>query len=294
MLTEDCPVIVNISEWVARAYHDPQRYLERQATEVLLAAIGQSTSYGDKLYLKGGVLMGVVYSSPRQTADVDFTADFVPTDNIEDELRAALDPEFRRASARLGYPGLVCRVQRVRRRPRPDRFTEADFPALQMTIAYAERDTGPHRQLEQGNCPTVLKMEISFREPVHAVTLIRLDSPAGAGVHTYSLVDLIAEKIRALLQQGMRNRNRRQDIYDIDFLVRELPPDPAEKQDILTALLAKARARGIEPGPDSLADPEIRRRAGAEWHTLELELADLPDFEEAYGRVEAFYRALPW
>ena len=294
MSTEDDPYIVDISTWVEHARSDPQRYRERQATEVLLAAVGQSSFYGDKLYLKGGVLMGVVYRSPRQTADIDFTAGFPPSDAIEEELRAALNPELQRASARLGYPDLVCRVQRVERKPRPDRFTGADFPALNMTIAYAQRGTNAHRQLQQSHCPSVLKMEISFREPVYAVRLVRLGEGAPAGVRTYSLADLIAEKIRALLQQGIRHRYRRQDIYDVDFLIRELPPSPAEKHDILAALLTKARARHIEPHPESLADPEVRQRAKTDWQTLKLEIGDLPDFDEAHARVEAFYRSLPW
>jgi predicted nucleotidyltransferase component of viral defense system len=294
MSTEDEPYTVDIGAWVERARSDPQRYRERQATEVLLAAVGQSGPYGEKLYLKGGVLMGVVYRSPRQTADIDFTAEFPPSDDIEEQLRAALDPELRRASARLGYPDLVCRVQRVERRPRRDRFTDADFPALNMTIAHAERGTNAHEQLKQGLCPSVLKMEISFREPVHAVRLVHFGSGAPAGVRTYSLEDIIAEKLRALLQQDTRHRYRRQDIYDIDFLIRELPPGPAEKRDILDALLTKARARHIEPGPESLADPEVRRRAEADWHTLELELGDLPAFGDTFDRVEAFYRDLPW
>ena len=33
------------------------------------------TPPNDKLYLKGGNLMGLVYGSPRQTTDIDFTAD---------------------------------------------------------------------------------------------------------------------------------------------------------------------------------------------------------------------------
>ncbi|HYW75847.1 MAG TPA: hypothetical protein VFA48_04375, partial [Gammaproteobacteria bacterium] len=54
-----------------RARADAHLYLERQATEVLLTAVGESKAYGDSLYLKGGTLMGIVYRSQRQTADVD-------------------------------------------------------------------------------------------------------------------------------------------------------------------------------------------------------------------------------
>lgn len=293
-MSEDNTFTVDISAWVEHAHSDPQRYRERQATEVLLVAVGQSESYGDRLYLKGGILMGIVYQSPRQTVDIDFTAEFQPSDDIEDELRKALDPELMRASTRLGYPDLVLRVQRIERQPRPNHFTDAEFPALSMRIAYATRGTNAHKKLEEGLCPTVLKIDISFREPVHAIQFVRFDAGMPAGMRAYSLEDIIAEKLRALLQQGVRNRNRRQDIYDIDYLVRELSPSSADKRQILSALLTKARARNIEPGPESLADPDIRRRAGAEWHTLALEIGDLPDFADAFDRVETFYRGLPW
>lgn len=136
-MSEDNTFTVDISAWVEHARSDPQRYRERQATEVLLVAVGQSESYGDRLYLKGGILMGIVYQSPRQTVDIDFTAEFQPSDDIEDKLRKALDPELMRASTRLGYPDLVLRVQRIEREPRPNHFTDAEFPALRMTIAYA-------------------------------------------------------------------------------------------------------------------------------------------------------------
>jgi len=52
---------------------------------------------------------------------------------------------------------------------------------------------------------------------VSAIELVRLESRTR--LHTYSLVDLVSEKLRAILQQASRNRTRRQDVYDIDFLV---------------------------------------------------------------------------
>lgn len=61
----------------------------------------------------------------------------------------------------------------------------------------------------------------------------------------------------------------------------------------VAALLSKARARHIEPRLESFTDPKIRRRTEAEWHTLELENGDLPNFGEAYANVEAFCRGLP-
>ena len=44
----------------------------------------------------------------------------------------------------------------------------------------------------------------------------------------------------------------------------------------------------------SLECEEIKKRSAAEWDTMELEIGDLPDFEESYQRVANFYEQLPW
>jgi predicted nucleotidyltransferase component of viral defense system len=160
-------------------------------------------------------------------------------------------------------------------------------------VAYADRDTRNHERLKRGDCPEVLKVDVSYREPIYAVELIRLD--ADSSISAYSTTDVIAEKLRALLQQVSRGYpRRRQDVYDLAFLARRIPPDDAEKEEILRALKEKARARDIEPRADSLSDPEIRKRAEQDWDTLDLELTDLPPFEQEYRVVEDLYLSLPW
>ena len=72
MHNEEHP-IANIARWIDEAANDPAKYLERQATEILLVGVGKVEPYGGRIYLKGGVLMGIVYESPRQTADIDFS-----------------------------------------------------------------------------------------------------------------------------------------------------------------------------------------------------------------------------
>ena len=285
---------VDIHEWVERTHTDPQLYLERQATEILLTAIGQCQTYRDGLYLKGGMLMGIAYQSPRQTADLDFTARFAPQENIETALREELDRELRRAPARIGYPQIVCRVQSIRQQPRKNGFLEARFPALDMKIAYAERDSGQHRRLKKGECPDVLEMEISFNEPIYSVEFLTLSPEAKLGVNTYSLTDVIAEKLRALLQQEIRDRSRRQDIYDIDYLIKNVPLSDQDRHNILEALKLKARARDIEPTIEGFDSPALKERAGSNWASMGLELSELPDFNECFDSVATFYRSLPW
>ena len=284
-------VVVDIADWVKRAQADPQTYLERQATEVFLAALGLAPSYNDRVFLKGGILMGIRYHSPRQTADLDFTADLDPSEM--GDIRAELDTAMRRAAAILGYTDLICRVQTMRHRPSKRRFAGASFPALEVKIAYALRGSPQEGALHAGRCNTLLEADISFREPVDEIQIVRLGHD-GPEIAAYSLTDLIAEKLRALLQQPIRNRYRRQDVYDLAHLIETFSFGQDELRHLLEVFFAKCRSRDIEPSSGSLSDPEVIRRAKSEWNTLDLELGELPDFDERFGIVERFYRSLPW
>lgn len=283
---------VDIRPWIDRARRDPLAFVERQATEIVLTAIGSLPGYGSRIFLKGGILMAVVYESPRGTADLDFTTDLQPSLDLAGRLREELDRALPRAAARLGYPDLVLQVQTVRERPRPLGSPGTSFPALSVKIAYARRGQGDQR-LASGQAPHVIDLEVSFNEPVHAVEVIRL-GPHGATFSAYALTDLIAEKFRALLQQVGRNRYRRQDVYDIAHLATRFPPDDGERKAILDSFLAKCAARNIVPTAASISDPEVVARACAEWGTLAQEIGELPDFDMCLGKVEALYRSLPW
>src|SRR5579862_7098481 len=127
---DDDPRIVDIRSWIDRARRDPLAYTERQATEVVLAAVSSVPGYGSRIYLKGGVLMAVVYQSPRSTADLDFTTDLDASSDLPATLRAALDKVLPATAARLGYPDLVMRVQSVKERPRRFGTPDTSFPAL--------------------------------------------------------------------------------------------------------------------------------------------------------------------
>ncbi|WP_206245414.1 nucleotidyl transferase AbiEii/AbiGii toxin family protein [Novosphingobium terrae] len=288
-------VKVNIEEWVGKARKDPVAYLERQATEVFLASLGMAERFSKQIFLKGGILMGVVYESPRQTGDIDFTAISEPEPAIADELREALNQIFPRAAARLGYPDLRCAVQSCKYLPSMEKFAKATGPALKVKVGYASRGSLQEKAFERGKASSILEVDISFKEPVGAIQIVQLTDDIH--VSAYSLHDLITEKIRALLQQEQRNRNRRQDFYDIASLLRRFAFDDEEKARLHHLLLAKCAARTMNcptPEPDSLALPQVRGRALADWKTLELEVGELPDFDECFEIVDTFYRSLPW
>ena len=292
-MSEDAPRIVDIKSWVDRARRDPAAYVERQATEIVLSTIGSLPGYGNRIFLKGGILMAVVYQSPRGTADIDFTTDLAPSPDLPAELRAALNKELPRAAARLGFPDLVLQVQTVKEQPKPFKTADIQFPALYVTIAYAKRGSRAERHILNGQGQHVIELEISFNEPVHAIEVVRFGA-SGPSFSAYALTDLIAEKFRALLQQVTRNRYRRQDVYDIAYLAERFPPDEDERTEILTTFMAKCTARGISPTIDTLSHPDVSARARSEWNTLQQEIGEIPDFEECFATIETLYRSLPW
>lgn len=286
-------IAADISAWIEKAKADPQAYLERQVTEVFLAALAMTKPFANEIFLKGGILMGVVYQSPRQTGDVDFTAISEPSKEMAEALKAALNTAFPRAAAKLGYPDLRCNVQSSRYEPSAKMFAKATGPLLALRVGYARRNSAQERLFQAGAASNVLDVDIAFREPVNAIQIVQLGHE-GVTIRAYSLLDLIAEKLRALLQQPKRNRNRRQDVYDIASLLNKFTLDTGEKAALLDLLQEKCRARDIEPRLESLRHQEVRERAKKDWDTLGLELEELPDFDRCFELVDGFYRSLPW
>ena len=280
---------IDVTEWVDRVRADPVAHRQRQATELILNAVAIST-FNSRLYLKGGVLMGLAYDSPRQTADIDLTATFDLVESTLDEVREALNRAIARARVQLGYDLLLAQVQKVVRHPRnkPD----AQFPALQITVGYAERGGSQEKRLAEGRAASTIAIDVSFNEETHGVQVLELTG--GQSLRAYSLIDLVAEKYRAMLQQVTRNRARRQDTYDLHRLISTGALEGIDGDALLAALRAKCRSREIEPTLDSLDDPEVSERAAREWDTMGLELGEVPPFAECYATARAFYQELPW
>ena len=285
-------VDVDVRAWVEAARPNPARYRDRQVTEVVLAAIGVAPNLKQALVLKGGAVMALAFKSDRVTADVDFSADADPeafAKLVVEELNILLP----KTAITLGYLDLLCRVQSVKKMPKALNFEEHDFPALLVRIGSAVRGTSEQKWFAAGQASRVLDIEISFRDQVYAFQELSLTG-AGVAVRAFTLHELIAEKFRALLQQLIRNRYRRQDVYDIAFLADTHMFGSDDRAQILATLVEKCRTRKIEPDVTSIDDPEIVRRSRADWDTLKLELSDLPPFDERFAIMRELYVSLPW
>lgn len=277
--------------WEDAAAQDRQTQQERIASEIFLAALGSTENFRKKIFLKGGILVGAVYESGRNTADLDFSTTLKPSKDFLEKLEAELVTALPAASAQVGSPNTIMKVQSVKYRPRAETFVEANAPAIEVKFAYAERGTKSESRLNSGNSSNVIYADISFNEEIVAVQEICIGD-TGLSFYAYSKCDLIAEKLRSILQQKVRNRNRRQDIYDLWFLLENHPVSEDECSEIKSIFLQKCRSRDIEPDRTSLEDDEVIQRSKAEWESLQSEVEYLPAFDEAFRAVANFYQAL--
>jgi Nucleotidyl transferase AbiEii toxin, Type IV TA system len=280
---------LDLSAWVARAAPDKRPF--REAVHIILTAIGTSTSLRTQMIMKGGMLMAIRYDSSRFTKDADFSTRRRYVQGDQETLLQALDEQLTLANEQLPYD-MMCRRQKVELRPPgPD----ATFPTLILSIGYAPRSKPRELQrLLAGQAPTIVEIDYSYNEAVLDVEVLRLAD--GDTLQAYSLINLMAEKFRSLLQQPLRKRNRRQDVYDLALLIEaEHVWDESERARLLTCLMASAQSRGIAPDARSLRNPQIRIMASEGYGELQPEIdGDLPPFEALYSRVQAFYEGLPW
>lgn len=279
----------DIAAWVQGAPDAVQREL-RQAVHTVLVAIGGSSDLQPQMIMKGGILLAIRYESSRYTRDIDFSTAQRFADFDEEKFRSNFEGRLAAAVEELDY-GVDCRLQSYSVKPRR---SNADFQTIQMTLGYAEKGTKKHSHLLAKNCPDVVDVDYSFNEQTESIDQLRFSD--GTVIHAYSFVDLVAEKMRALLQQEVRNRVRRQDAYDLFRILKGSPvTDEALKGLILDALKSKAASRGLTVQRESMTNKEIIERSKREYPQLADEiLEDLPPFDEVYGFVRSFYESLPW
>lgn len=266
----------DIATWASEAPDAEQREF-RQAVHTILAAIASDPRLKSTMVIKGGILLGVRYHSPRFTKDIDFsTTENLATMSAE-EVRAAFESSLVQVVEELDYD-LDCKVQSCKVNPqnRPD----ASFPSIELKIGHAYKGSPKHKRLQKLQSPSVISIDFSLNEKILGVESLKLGSSGTINAYTFS--DLVAEKFRSLLQQESRDRYRRQDVFDLSKL-SELEISGDERHSILNSLIEKSRARGIEPRPNSIDNAELKRRAQADYHTLDDEIeGPLPEFETAY------------
>lgn len=279
-----------LREWVNSATDSRQNEL-RRAVHTILVAVTQFRQAGMQVVMKGGILLAVEYDGDRYTKDVDFSTRALVTEIPPERFADTLNVALASASQFLDY-GLDCRVQSRALIPLGE---ERSWPTLQLKVGYAPlNDARRHGRLSRGQAADTVAVEISYNEVITGSEWLELGD--GVTVEASTLVDLVAEKFRAMLQQPIRNRVRRQDAYDLYCLLASHGADlDGVRAQVREALLAKCEGRGVTAQRESLRDPEVERRSKAEYPQLAAEIErPLPAFDEVYGKVRGYYEGIGW
>lgn len=278
---------LDLATWVEKGPQDKRHF--REAVHIVLSAISTSSALRSTMIMKGGMLMAIRYDSSRFTRDADFSTRQRYAPNSEVDLIDELDQQLISSNDRLPY-GTMCKRQRTEIRPAR---ADARFPTLSLGIGYAQR-TKPAElnRLRNGQAPTVVQIDYSYNEAVFDTEVLSIGD--GEELQAYSFLNLVAEKMRSLLQQPIRQRNRRQDVYDLNLLIGpRISYD--EKFRMLELFVASCRERDIDPSQQSLRDPQVREMAREGYGELAPEIeGELPEFDVAYSKVQSFYESLPW
>lgn len=278
---------IDLFNWVETASGDVD---QNRVVHILLHGIGSSDGLRTTMIMKGGNLLGIRYSSSRYTGDVDFSTAQKFQDFGQDAFEKELNEVLIAAAGELGYT-LRCWVQKTKVQPN----AKGTYPTLQVKIGYANLENPAEvKFVGRGISPKVLKIDYSFNEATYNHEIIKLSNESS--IIAYSIVDMVAEKIRSVLQQVVRDRNREQDIYDLWYLFTNYPFDAAQKDEILSSLVKKSEGKGVDAylHGAALAEPEIKERSSEKYGALSDTVKELPAFEDAYGMVKTFFESLPW
>lgn len=280
---------LDIATWVNE---DAGHRAFRQAVHTILTAISNTRELREIMVMKGGILLALGYASTRFTRDIDFSTEQTPAEFDIEDFIAKFDNALVDASDKLPYD-IDCRLQGWKKQPPRE---DASFPTFEIRVGYASRgNRGAHRRLMRGEAPHAVSVDFSLNEPRGGPVLLEIGG--GRTIQAYSFQDLVAEKFRAVLQQEVRNRMRKQDIYDLYLLLKSSTGQITEetRPEILHSLKEKAAARDLAIDRDSMRNPEIYRRSSIEYELLVYEVeGQPPEFDNAYNFVRSYYEALPW
>lgn len=227
---------------------------------VVLEGIASSI-HAPSLVFKGGNALRFIYANQRSTIDLDFSSEpgfLDDADAIKQFLNSALGPIAQRFGIRV-------RCQKVTRNPKKG---VATFATFQSTIGFAfptDRSFA-NFEVDLRPLPTVVELEISLNEQICESVMHKLTPNSLGTLRVCSLEDIVAEKLRSLLQQPIRNRTRKQDVLDI-ATVWAIHAENLNREHIAQFLLEKSKARNV-PVRKSAFNDTIRSRAMIDYDQL--------------------------
>lgn len=254
------------------------------ALTYLLAAIVQADGLGDNLVLKGGTALKKLYFADyRFSEDLDYSTRVLgPVQRID----AAMETVVRCMAELLNERGpfQVNLEPLILKQPHP-----GEQKAYSIRVQFPEQ--------RQALCR--LKVEITVDEPILTPVNVYLvlhgfDEVMNVSVPVYSLAEITAEKLRALLQSRARLRERGwgasrvcRDYYDLWNLL-QVPK--VKSSDLIPLLAQKCNVREVSyVSPNDFISEDLLAVANAEWAQQLLPFVpDAPPAAELLPQVQSF------
>lgn len=286
----------NIEEWIDRSESDDQRRF-RQSIHLILLAISRDRFLSQNLIIKGGIVLSLAYGSERYTTDLDLSSlDDMTVLNKED-LELKLGRQITAVVATSNYD-LELLVHSIKYKPKDP--TAVKFPAYKAKIGYADTtNENALIRLRNKQSSDVIELDISFNESVSVSDTENFKLTERLNVLCYSLEQLVAEKYRSILQQVVRTRSRRQDVFDIHYLLNQDENhlySKETKKTVLDKLIKCSERKGIEAylNKSAMRDEKIKNLSLKDFHTLSLEIDIEKSPEDMYAIVQSYFESLPW
>ena len=222
----------------------------------VLEALAQTPPLADTFCLKGGTALRLVHFNDwRHSVDLDFSV--LPT-FLTSELRPLMESWFAQTTARHGLE-----------------IALSDFHRVNGAARIRSRYVAPLRH------PARLLFDITLDEPVllppQPLPVVVSPFPdLRPVVLTYALEEILAEKMRSILQRG-----KARDYYDVWRLLGE-KRDTYDGSLTRSILAQKCRHKQLdEPQPPDFLQPQALAEAGIYWErdlAGQVAAPDLPDW----------------
>ena len=233
----------------------------------LLSALSKAIGPSAEWVFKGGTcLRHCYYEKYRFSEDIDFTCRAVLGRVERARALIAVSLETVRDES-----GLVSTISRI----------EAPPNETQVEIAVQYSRGGPRRQA----LPAV-KVHLTFDEPILMGPELRnvrqmYEDIGPFNIYAYGMSEIIAEKMRSLLQQQDK-WPRPRDLYDLWYILchRREAVSPAVYVNLFTQ---KCRVRDIDPDLGRLVSPILKEMNRNAWENqLRPMLRNAPDYEQVW------------
>ena len=247
-----------LSAWAKAQEIKPSEARVRFVQGAILSAIAGSRALKPILVFKGGNALDFIWQPNRSTEDLDFSSEDPGID--EAQLQTKLTDTLSTTGRKLGIAFRINSI--VRQPPGP----EKTFVTYAVKVGYALPDDPQNRARIERQEPSkaIVLLEVSLNERICDSTLVEFGTSASLRVSTRE--DIVAEKLRALLQQALRKRTRPQDLLDIAVLLRS--DTHLDRQRISEYLLTKAEARRVPVSKEAFRHPDIKKNARSDYDAL--------------------------